>query len=85
MRGDCKFTCDAVIAPTVMQIDMQIPLRQPEELDNWREAPMSFWEKMEEKEADLDWIMIKCSLGSIERRVSSLAGKPRVVWLESQE
>ena len=46
---------------------------------------MSFWEKMEEKEADLDWIMIKCSLGSIWRfgwkAKSSLAGKPRLVWV----
>ena len=38
------------------------PLRQPEELDNFREAPMSFWEEMQEKESDLDWIMIKCTL-----------------------
>ena len=37
-------------------------LRQPEELDNFREAPMSFWEEMQEKESDLDWIMIKCTL-----------------------
>ena len=68
---------------------MKIHLRQPNELDNWREAPMSFWEKMDEKKEDLDWIMIQCSLGSILRfgwkAKSSLAGKPKVVWLESQE